>query len=65
MRRASRSEGFPSAELWARNKKLDVTSCTIITGPATEPMRQLHDRQPTILDEAAYDEIARSGDAGG
>jgi putative SOS response-associated peptidase YedK len=49
-------QAFLFAGLWAYNKKLDVTSCTIITGPATEPMRQLHDRQPIILDEGAYDD---------
>ena len=32
-----------------------MTSCTIITMPAAEPMRRLHDRQPAILDPAAYD----------
>jgi putative SOS response-associated peptidase YedK len=35
--------------------KLDVVSCTIITGPAGEPMRQIQDHQPLILDPAAYD----------
>jgi putative SOS response-associated peptidase YedK len=39
----------------AHNKRLDVTSCTIITMPAGEPMQQLHDRQSVILDEVAYD----------
>jgi putative SOS response-associated peptidase YedK len=46
---------FSFAGLWAHNKKLDVTSCTIITMAAGEPMRQLHDRQPVILEESAYD----------
>jgi len=46
---------FSFAGLWAHNKKLDTTSCTIITMPAGEPMAKLHDRQPVILDEAAYD----------
>ncbi|WP_280938706.1 SOS response-associated peptidase family protein [Mesorhizobium sp. LSJC264A00] len=32
-----------------------MTSCTIITEPAAEPMKQLHDRQPLILDAAYYD----------
>src|SRR6476660_4324993 len=48
-------QAFSFAGLWAYNKKLDVTSCTIITGPATEPMNKLHDRQPIILNPAAYD----------
>ena len=46
---------FSVAGLWARSNKLDVTSCTILTMPAGEPMSQLHDRQPVILDPAAYD----------
>ncbi|WP_309084139.1 SOS response-associated peptidase [Chelativorans sp.] len=47
---------FSFAGLWAYNKRLDVTSCTIITMAAAEPISQLHDRQPAILDPAAYDE---------
>jgi putative SOS response-associated peptidase YedK len=43
-------EPFSFAGLWAHNDKLDITSCTIITMPAGDPMRQLHDRQPVILD---------------
>jgi putative SOS response-associated peptidase YedK len=43
------------AGLWAYNKKLEVTSCTIITQEAGDPMRQLHDRQPVILDPDVYD----------
>jgi putative SOS response-associated peptidase YedK len=46
---------FSFAGLWAYNRKLDITSCTIITQAAGEPMRQIHDRQPVILDPAAYD----------
>jgi putative SOS response-associated peptidase YedK len=46
---------FSFAGLWAYNKKLDITSCTIITMAAGEPMRQIHDRQPVILDPGAYD----------
>lgn len=34
--------------------KLGVTSCTIITMPAGEPMSQLHERQPVILDPEVY-----------
>jgi putative SOS response-associated peptidase YedK len=49
------SRPFSFAGLWAHNKKLDVTSCAIVTMPAGEPMRQLHDRQPVILDEGDYD----------
>lgn len=46
---------FSFAGLWAHNDKLGITSCTIITMPAAEPMRQLHDRQPAILDPTVYD----------
>jgi putative SOS response-associated peptidase YedK len=46
---------FSFAGLWAHNKKLDVTSCAIITMAAGEPMQQLHDRQPVVLAESAYD----------
>ena len=46
---------FSFAGLWARNDKLGVTSCTIITMPAAEPMSQLHDRQPAILAPDVYD----------
>lgn len=46
---------FSFAGLWAHNDKLDVTSCTIITMPAGDPMRELHDRQPCILDPEVYD----------
>jgi putative SOS response-associated peptidase YedK len=38
----------------AHNRKLDITSCTITTGPTGDPMRQIHDRRPVILDPAAY-----------
>lgn len=47
---------FSFAGLWAQNDTLGVTSCTIITAPATEPMTRLHDRQPVILDPACYEE---------
>jgi putative SOS response-associated peptidase YedK len=46
---------FSFAGLWGHNKNLDVTSCTILTAPAQTPMSNLHDRQPIILDPAAYD----------
>ena len=48
-------QAFSFAGLWAYNKKLDITSCTIITAAAGEPMRQIHDRQPVILDPTVYD----------
>jgi len=46
---------FSFAGLWAYNPTLDITSCTILTAAAQDPMRQLHSRQPIILDPAAYD----------
>jgi putative SOS response-associated peptidase YedK len=46
---------FSFAGLWAHNKKLGITSCTIVTMPAGEPMQTIHDRQPAILDPSAYD----------
>ncbi len=46
---------FSFAGLWTHNDKLGITSCTIMTMPAAEPMRQPHDRQPVILDPAVYD----------
>jgi putative SOS response-associated peptidase YedK len=46
---------FSFAGLWARNDALDITSCTIITAPASEPIAQLHDRMPVILDPDFYD----------
>jgi len=46
---------FSFAGLWAYNKKLELTSCTIITAAAGDPMKQIHDRQPVILDPGAYD----------
>ena len=43
------------AGLWACNRKLDITICTIITQAAGEPMREIHDRQPVILEPGTYD----------
>jgi hypothetical protein len=40
----------------ARNDKLGITSCTIVTMPAGEPMAKLHDRQPVILKPDVYQE---------
>lgn len=47
---------FSFAGLWAHNDKLDVTSCTILTAAAGDPMEKLHSRQPIILEPAVYDE---------
>ena len=46
---------FSFAGLWAHNKKLGITSCTIITAAAVEQVTQIHDRMPVILDPAVYD----------
>jgi len=46
---------FSFAGLWAHNDKLGITSCTILTAEAEEPMKQLHSRQPVILDPEFYD----------
>ncbi|GLS28430.1 Putative SOS response-associated peptidase YedK [Mesorhizobium albiziae] len=46
---------FSFAGIWAHNDKVGVTSCSIITMPAGDPMKQIHDRQPVILDPEIYD----------
>ncbi|TIV09477.1 MAG: SOS response-associated peptidase, partial [Mesorhizobium sp.] len=46
---------FSFAGLWAHNDNLGITSCTILTAPAQEPMVSLHDRQPVILAPEVYD----------
>lgn len=55
---------FAFAGLWAHNTKLDVTSCTILTAPAAEPITQLHDRQPIILQSGGVRRVARSRHVG-
>jgi putative SOS response-associated peptidase YedK len=47
---------FSFAGIWAHNHKLDITSYSIVTMPAGEPMFKLHDRQPVIRDPAVYKE---------
>ena len=44
-------EVFAFAGLWAYNKTLDVTSCTIITAAADPAIESVHDRMPVILEE--------------
>ena len=46
---------FSFAGLWAHNKTFGITSCTIITAAAVEPVTQIHERMPVILDPAVYD----------
>jgi putative SOS response-associated peptidase YedK len=47
---------FSFAGIWAHNSALGITSCSIVTMPAGAAMSQLHDRQPVMLDPAAYKE---------
>ncbi|TAW65997.1 SOS response-associated peptidase [Rhizobium ruizarguesonis] len=54
---------FSFAGIWAHNGALGVTSCSIVTMPAGDPMSKLHDRQPIILDPAAYKEWLDVGTA--
>ncbi len=46
---------FSFAGLWAHNTALDITSCTILTAAAQEPITALHNRQPIILEPSVYD----------
>ncbi len=46
---------FSFAGLWAHNQTLGITSCTIITTEAIDPVKQINDRMPIIVNEAAYD----------
>ncbi len=46
--------GFSFAGIWARNDKLGVTSCTIITAPAVPEIAHIHTRMPVILNPDAY-----------
>ncbi|EUB97332.1 protein of unknown function DUF159 [Rhizobium sp. CF080] len=54
---------FSFAGLWAHNEALGITSCTILTAEAEEPMKQLHSRQPVILDPEYYDDWLSAGTA--
>ncbi|MEQ1943481.1 SOS response-associated peptidase family protein [Mesorhizobium sp. VNQ89] len=51
---ANGTQPFSFAGLWVHNDNLDVTRWTIITMPASEPMSELHDRQPAIVAPNAY-----------
>lgn len=48
-------EPFAFAGLWARNDKLEITSCTILTAPAAREIEHLHNRMPIILERAVYE----------
>ncbi|WP_430244240.1 SOS response-associated peptidase [Neorhizobium sp. DAR64861/K0K2] len=47
-------KGFSFAGLWSNNDKLGLTSCTIITVPATNHIAHIHSRMPVILDQGSY-----------
>lgn len=49
------NQPYSFAGLWAYNPALDITSCTILTAAAEEPMIKLHTRQPVILALDVYD----------
>jgi putative SOS response-associated peptidase YedK len=46
---------FSFAGLSAHNKHLGITSCTILTADAVEPVSQVHHRMPIILSPDVYD----------
>ncbi len=46
---------FSFAGLWAHNNALGVTSCTILTTAAVEPISQVHNRMPIVLSHATYE----------
>jgi len=46
---------FAFAGLWAHNSRLGITSCALVTMPATEPVGQLCKTQPAILSPEVYD----------
>jgi putative SOS response-associated peptidase YedK len=45
---------FSFAGLWAENNHMAITSCAILTLPASEHIAHIHDRMPAILDPEAY-----------
>lgn len=47
---------FAFAGLWAHNRQLDVTSCTILTAKPDPAIADIHDRMPIILQDGAQDE---------
>ncbi len=47
-------EPFMFAGLWAHNAHLDITSCTILTAPASPEIGHLHHRMPIILKPDAH-----------
>ena len=48
-------EPFFFAGLWAHNKQLDITSCTILTAEASKEIIHLHNRMPIILNQAHWE----------
>ncbi len=49
-------EPFAFAGLWAHNRTLDVTSCTILTANASAEIKHLHNRMPIILNQEVFDD---------
>ena len=46
---------FLFAGLWAYNSHMDLKSCTILTAPADNAIKHIHDRMPIILQEEKHD----------
>ncbi|MBW0148982.1 SOS response-associated peptidase [Marinobacter arenosus] len=42
------------AGIWTPREGDDTTACAIITEPASEAFRHIHDRQPVVLDPACF-----------
>ena len=59
-------EPFSFAGLWeVWNKGADpVWSFTILTCPATDALKEIHDRQPAIIPKESYDDWLRPGSPG-
>ena len=45
---------FSFAGLWAKNDTLGITSCSIITAPATPQIDHIHVRMPVIMEDEFY-----------
>lgn len=48
-------EPFSFAGLWAHNRALGITSCTILTAAAAPEIEHLHHRMPIILKPSAFE----------
>jgi putative SOS response-associated peptidase YedK len=49
-------------EVWHGPNGEEIESCTIITGPANELVKQLHNRMPVIIESKHYDEWLNCSD---